>query len=175
MASLKLRCGDYVGLTTLDLTANRLIDTFGLEHLQGLESLVLDKNDLTTGFSLADTLPKLKHLSLRSCGLSSLDVTKMPNLETLMLDDNYIAYIDGLDSLHRLQTLSLRRQKLPKDTFVDIFSKRLDADTVLLSGNVLPHLNIITPCLSLRHLELAGVGLTELPARFGLSSPPRLG
>ncbi|QIW99086.1 hypothetical protein AMS68_004604 [Peltaster fructicola] len=178
---LKLRCrrndiirldwveGDFQSLTELDLCSNKVRSIHGLEHLTSLETLKLSDNELQDGALDQLNLPSLKRLVLRNCGLERLDVSGTPNLEILDVDDNSLSVIEGLENLARLQVLSMRRQRLAEGVCVDVFGKAMEAHTVNLSGNVLPQLHITPACLSLRHLELSAVGLSQLPESFGLS------
>lgn len=168
---VEIRGGQLCRLKELDLSGNRVGLIHGLENLEALESLKLDGNALQAGFDAGRQLCKLRHLSLRNCGLTRLDVSHLPGLRTLDVDDNALASIGGLDTLEDLESLSMRRQDLPAGKAIEIFTKRLEAHTVRLSGNSMATLSLCDEYLSLKNLELAGVGLQELPDDFGLRMP----
>ena len=158
-------------LTSLDLSDNVSCTVQGLETLSALESLRLDGNLLDGGLRIRGQMPKLDNLSLRACGLAHLDVSMLPRLRKLDLDDNALASVEGIASLGDLELLSLRRQVLHDQARVTIFNEPIQARTVRLSGNTIPTIRLSRSLLNLQHLELAAVGLQELPADFGLRLP----
>ncbi|KAK5117251.1 hypothetical protein LTR62_005868 [Meristemomyces frigidus] len=158
-------------LVELDVSDNDICAVEHLEQLPALKRCVLDGNPLSAGLNLTQANASLKILSVQRCGLSQLDVSHLPQLQELYADDNNLEHITGLHSLRHLQILSLRRQNLPMGRSVSIFEHGCEARVVRLSGNVLPSLSIPTSSLNLQHLELASVGLQDLPDDFGLKIP----
>lgn len=158
----------FQSLTHLDLTGNRLASVSHLDCLSSLAELKLDGCQLALGLHVEREMMSLTSLNLRDCALESLDVSKMPNLRYLAVDDNKLSFISGLGELKSLQTLSMKRQFLPDGQTLSVFDTPFEATTVLLSGNTLPNLNLATSFLSIRHLELASSGLQDLPDDFGL-------
>ncbi|KAK5134088.1 hypothetical protein LTR08_006978 [Meristemomyces frigidus] len=158
-------------LTSLDLSDNVSCRVEGLEELTDLESLKLDGNLLDGGLQIRGRMSKLKNMSLRACGLVHLDVSGLPNLRKLDLDDNGLASVDGIANLGDLDILSVRRQALPDGFRISLFDQPIEARRIRLSGNTLPTLRLPHNFLNLQHLELASAGLQELPADFGLRMP----
>jgi len=157
-------------LTEVDLSGNN-IQSIRLDNLQSLARLRLDGNSLESGPLVTHQMTGLVSLSLADCGLRSLDVRMFPHLSTLNLDDNAVADVEGLEALKGLEVLSMRRQVLPQGKSISIFDYALEARVVRLSGNTIPTLHPSTSFLSLQHLELASVGLQQLPDDFGLRMP----
>ncbi|KAK4574792.1 Protein nud1 [Recurvomyces mirabilis] len=158
-------------LVELDVAENNICAIQHLEQLYALQKCVLDGNMLLAGLSFNSSLAALQTLSVQRCGLARLDVTHLPQLGELYADDNSLQTIIGLNSLRHLNVLSLRRQKLPIGHSISIFDHGCEARDVRLSGNVMPSMTIMTSCLNLQHLELASVGLQDLPDDFGLRLP----
>ncbi|KAK4958434.1 Protein nud1 [Elasticomyces elasticus] len=158
-------------LADLDLADNNICAVQHLENLTTLQYIRLDGNLLQSGLHFQHDLPALETLSVQRCDLESLDVSYVSKLRNLYADDNHMADIENVASLAHLECLSLRRQKLSVDHPLAIFSHGLDARIVRLSGNTLPSLHLDHTYLNLQHLELASVGLQELPDDFGLRMP----
>ncbi|KAI9809777.1 MAG: hypothetical protein M1825_000210 [Sarcosagium campestre] len=119
-----------------------------------------------------DTKPlsKLRSLKLNRNRLESIDISGMPHLRHLQLDRNQVSSIKGLPSAHHLKSLSLREQDQPLFgpkchlVFDDFYELR----ELYLSGNVIQTpLSPRRQFLNMQHLELANVGLTALPRKFG--------
>ena len=122
----------------------------------------------------------LETLNLSSNGLTSLDVSRTPNLRRLYLDKNAIKAIQGLTSLKKLETLSWREQTLTTTVgsavLPDIqYQDCQNIHHLHLSNNSLTSFFIpfpsSTPFLNLRTLELASAGLQTLSPRFGYMFP----
>ena len=158
-------------LTHLDLSGNPLAFLEHLDCLPSLAELRLDGCHLESGLRTAKTMPSLTSLSLRNCGLSSLDITHLRHLRHLNVDDNHLPTITGLSQLKNLQTLSMKRQSLPAGQNLALFVQPFECTTLHLSGTHLPTLNLSTSYLSIRHLCLASTGLQTLPQDFGLHMP----
>lgn len=157
-------------LTHLDLCGNKIKQIQHLETLPALEKLQLDENPLE-GLTVLQRQKKLEVLSLRKCSLEQLDVSMMPYLRELHLDDNRMANVQGIGELRDLELLSMRRQCLRDHARVSILDEALEARYLRLSGNIMPSLSSKRRFLNLHHLEIASVGLQELPQDFGLCVP----
>lgn len=155
----------------LDLRENEITSIAGLEELPSLRSLKLDKNPIGQSLAVSKTMPRLKHLSLRSCGLQELDVSAFPNLRTLEVDNNFLAHVDGLSALKKLELLSMCAQDIEDNESITVFDSPLDAQTVRLSRNTIPELHLDHAFMSIKHLELSDCGLAALPANFGIQMP----
>ena len=158
-------------LTSLDLCGNQITGIDHLHKLESLDELKLDGNDLKSGLKIERAMTRVTTLSLQHCGLEHLEVASFPALQNLNVDDNRLAHINDLSQIQNLRVLSMQRQSLPEDETISVLDGPLDAHVIRLSGNKIPLMNLSTNFLSVRHLELASVGLTELPNDFGLRMP----
>ncbi|KAF2721625.1 hypothetical protein K431DRAFT_346266 [Polychaeton citri CBS 116435] len=158
-------------LQELDLSANRISEVLRLEVLPHLKVLRLDGNQDLKTFTVSRSMPELQELSIQDCGLVSLDVTQFPALRKLYVDNNSLQTVTGLSTLKHLDVISMRNQTLSEDYRVSILEKVFDARTVRLSYNKLPSLKLSDTFHSIQNLELASVGLQELPENFGSSLP----
>lgn len=108
--------------------------------------------------------------------MTALDVSvAFPWLESLYVDGNSLEHVVGLDRLRYLRTFSSRAQILPpqsdlESTVLD-FTKNPDVRTLYLSVNPARSLPITQHLFNLQRLELASMGLEELPDNFGLLTP----
>lgn len=155
----------------LDISQNQISSIRGLESLSALRTLKFDKNPLSEPFEVATMMPGLKHLSLNSCGLMTLDVTNFPSLRTLEVDSNCLSTITGLGDLKKLDLLSVCAQDLDEGFPIKIFDTPMEAQTIRLSRNTIPNLHLDHPFMSVKHLELSDTGLTILPPNFGIDLP----
>lgn len=166
-------------MTDLDLRKNRLLEVRNVHRLPQLQHLNLDDNELDE-FPLSDTPSNpCKHLrSLRICrnGTTLLDVEgHFPRLESLYVDGNSLTHITGLEHLRRLRTFSAREQILDNDfdaeTCVENLVRNSDVHNLYISLNPAYTLGITQQLMNLQRLELASMGLKELPANFGQLTP----
>lgn len=155
----------------LDISENQISSLKGLEGMSSLRTLKLNKNPLSEGFSVKTDMPRLKHLSINSCSLMTLDVTHFPHLRTLEVDNNSLSSIDGLGRLKKLDLLSMCAQDLDEGDRIKIFDSPMEAQTIRLSRNTIPLLRIDDAFMSVKHLELSDTGLVILPSDFGIKMP----
>ncbi|RMY79283.1 hypothetical protein D0864_09116 [Hortaea werneckii] len=158
-------------LTDLDLCGDEITRLTHLPALTALRSLKLDCNPLGDKLSMSQSMPLLRELSLKSCGLRHLDVFGVPKLRKLEVDDNCLSDVESISNCRNLELLSMRRQSLPEGDCISIFDRQLEARTVRLSGNNIPSLEFSCNFLNIQHLELASAGLHDLPDDFGLRLP----
>jgi hypothetical protein len=158
-------------LSSLDLCGNQLTSLVRLDALHSLKELRLDGNDLPQGLRVANSMPSLTLLSIRNCNVEHLDVSTFPSLEHLLVDGNRLVQVNWLCKLKHLQLLSMRAQELSEGRHISIFEQPFDTRTLRLSGNKLPSLSMGSSFLSIQNLEMASVGLHELPDDFGLRMP----
>ena len=159
-------------LCRLDLSCNS-IETFdGLLTLPALTSLDLSSNSICnwlTGNTNANS--SLEFLGLNRNSLADLDVSELPALKTLEVDNNRLSGIQGIEGLPNLQTLHLRHQVIDAGTFTSL-DPSSNLTTVLLTGTSLPPLLPMTvPALNLRTLDCSFTGLRALPSDFGSLCP----
>lgn len=158
-------------LTGLDLSGNQIVFVSSLDRLFSLTDLKLNSNNLSQGVRAEQAMPQLSSLSIKNCSVEHMDVSWCPKLKQLNVDDNRLSSIKHLNTLNELNVLSMRRQTLPEQTAISIFDQPLEASILYLSGNKIPSLRLTDSFLNIRHLELASVGLQELPDDFGLRMP----
>lgn len=158
-------------LEELDVSGNAITEVRSVSTLSALSSLKLDGNRIGASFHFESSMPHLQLLSLRDCGLQKLDISNACSLRTLIADENHLMRIEGVEGVASLNLLSLRKQTLPAGGCVSILQQSVEARTIRLSENTLPNLHIPQPLLSLQHLELAMVGLQDLPDDFGIAMP----
>ncbi|RMY43701.1 hypothetical protein D0865_11064 [Hortaea werneckii] len=158
-------------LTDLDLCGNEITSVAHLPALTALRSLKLDCNPLGDELSMSQSMPLLRELSLKSCGLRHLDVFGVPKLRKLEVDDNCLSDVESISNCKNLELLSMRRQSLSEGDCISVFDRPLEARSVRLSGNNIPSLELSCNFLNIQHLELASAGLHDLPDDFGLRLP----
>jgi Leucine-rich repeat (LRR) protein len=161
-------------LTELDLRSNQIRSLANADQLTALSTLYLDKNELETlPFSDISPLPELKYLSMSDNNLTSLSLRATPNLRLLHADRNSISSLAGLDRCRRLDSLSLREQRLPQDTQLNLsfLNQAFEVRKLYLSGNFLEEFDPQADFLNLQFLELANCGLAHLPEDLGALMP----
>ncbi|KAF1951437.1 hypothetical protein CC80DRAFT_454078 [Byssothecium circinans] len=166
-------------LTDINLRGNRLYEARNIHRLPQLQHLNLDDNRLDE-FPLIDgSASQCKALrSLRLCGndmtLLAVD-DHFPRLESLYVDRNSLTNVSGLEHLRYLRTFSARDQMLQCDsdleTCVGNLVRNSEVRCLYLSLNPTRGLEISQHLLNLQRLELASMGLTELPSDFGQLTP----
>jgi Leucine-rich repeat (LRR) protein len=116
--------------------------------------------------------------SLRICGnrTISLDVDSyFPKLESLYADRNSLTNVPGLEHLRYLRTFSAREQVLESDSDAEACVTNLvrnsEVRNLYISLNSTRGLEISQHLLNLQRLELASMGLKELPSDFGQLTP----
>lgn len=166
-------------MTDLDLRKNRLLEVRNVHRLPQLQHLNLDDNELDE-FPLSDAPSEpCKHLrSLRVCrnGMTLLVVEgRFPKLESLYADGNSLTHVSGIEHLRRLRTFSAREQILGSDsdaeTCVSNLIRNTDVHNLYISSNPAYTLGITQHLMNLQRLELASMGLKELPDNFGQLTP----
>lgn len=166
-------------LTDLDLRKNRLLEVRNVHRLSQLQHLNLDDNELDE-FPLFDMSSEpCKNLrSLRVCrnGMTALHVDgHFPRLETLHVDGNSLTQVNGLEHLRRLRTFSAREQLLgtnaDTEDCIGNLVRNTDVHNLYISLNPAYTLGITQHLLNLQRLELASMGLKELPDNFGQLTP----
>jgi Leucine-rich repeat (LRR) protein len=155
----------------LDISENQISSIRGLESMSCLRTLKSNRNPLSEPFEVATAMPRLKHLSLSSCGLMTLNVAHFPSLRTLEVDNNSLSTVTGLGDLKKLDLLSMCAQDLDEGFRIKIFDSPIEAQTIRLSRNTIPDLQLDHAFMSVKHLELSDTGLTILPPKFGIQLP----
>ncbi|TAI48817.1 hypothetical protein EW142_03190 [Flagellimonas allohymeniacidonis] len=83
------------------------IQTLQLEELPNLTFLGVGDNTLPNIDSILERFPKLNHLAVRFGELNSIDVSKNPLLEILVVSDDFDTEIKGLSTLTNLKFLGV--------------------------------------------------------------------
>ncbi|KAF2743133.1 hypothetical protein M011DRAFT_451924 [Sporormia fimetaria CBS 119925] len=166
-------------LTDLNLSANRLVEVRNVSRLPHLQSLNLDNNRIDE-FPLAEgpqlQCALLKCLRVCGNGMDKLDLVGWcPNLEALHVDGNSLTHVIGLERLKRLRTFSAREQFLEggsdMQAYVENFLHNADVRDLHISINTARFLDVSQHLLNLQKLELASMGLEDLPDDFGQLTP----
>ncbi|KAF2471988.1 uncharacterized protein BDR25DRAFT_342032 [Lindgomyces ingoldianus] len=170
---------DLKSLTTLVLRGNRLSKILNLHCLPRLQHLDLDDNCIKE-FPVFD-MPTGRNSLLRSLRICRNEMTSLiidtycPNLESLYVDGNALTQVSGLENLTHLRTLSAREQVLGTDsdpeTCVGNLMRNSDVRNLYISLNSARSLDISQHLLNLQRVELASMGLKELPQHFGQLTP----
>ncbi|RKU43989.1 hypothetical protein DL546_006160 [Coniochaeta pulveracea] len=161
-------------LTELDLRNNQIKSLANVDQLGGLDTLYLDKNELDAlPFSDTHSLPHLKILSMSDNNLTTISLRATPHLRLLHADRNRISSLTDLDKCRRLDSLSLREQRLPQDTQLSLpfLNQAFEVRKLYLSGNFLEDFDPQVDFLNLQFLELANCGLARLPEELGTLMP----
>ena len=118
-------------------------------------------------------MPSLRALDVSNNSIKTISTANLPNLQTLLLDGNSVEYIDGLEQLKALSTVSWREQDLQKasNNAAIRLEALMDVSTLRLSGNKLDFFAPKISLLNLQRLELASAGLEDLADDFGLQMP----
>lgn len=130
-----------------------------------------DDNHLERFETTEDHSSKLISLSLQKNRLATLDLESYTSLRYLDVDENHLSTIQGLERLHQLDILSMRKQDLKDAQQLTVFSQRLSARSLFLSSNSIPTLDLPQSYHSVQNLEMASCGLQDLPDDFGLKFP----
>lgn len=157
-------------LTDLDLDGNCLKSVRNLEQLSALTKLKLSNNKLAQ-FETDDVIKSLRHLDLSGNRLATIDLSKLPGLQTLHADGNFIVSISGLHKARRLDSLSLREQRGEETLNLGFLSSGYEVRKLYLSGNLLETFEPKVDMLNLQLLELANCGLGSLPGNLGQLMP----
>ncbi|KAH0349282.1 hypothetical protein KCU81_g2929, partial [Aureobasidium melanogenum] len=162
-------------LEELDLSSNKLSRVSGCQSLSSLERLVLDDNKLEHFSADKDDFAgsRLHSLSLQKNRMATLDVSSFANLRYLNVDENKLLTVEGIEHLHHIDMLSLRKQDLKHADaqHLTIFEQRVSARSLFLASNIVPTLDLPNSYHSIQNLEMASCGLQELPNDFGLKFP----
>ncbi|KAH7114333.1 hypothetical protein B0J11DRAFT_496705 [Dendryphion nanum] len=179
ISSIDFARANLKSITDLNLRGNCITEVRNLHCLPQLQHLDLDENSIDhfPHFDIAGSRCKsLRSLRLAHNKMHSLNVDSYcPSIESLHVDGNALVQIDGLDRLRRLRTLSAREQildePLESDGNVTNLFRNSDVRNLYISINPSHSLGISQHMMNLQRLELASMGLKELPEDFGLLTP----
>ena len=112
--SIELNRKERTELSISDISINNMDEIKGLENLKPFEILqIFSVSSEDNLMNIIDSLSlvqkhELKEIYIPFCNLDTIiNLTDLPNLESLHLDNNKISEIRGLDSLASLKKLSL--------------------------------------------------------------------
>lgn len=117
---------------------------------------------------------KLRSLSITNNRLSLLVVKFFPDVQSLIVDNNELDQILGVEQLNQLEELSMREQTSRRGLGMerhDSLDQYHEIRKLYLSANPLSTVQISSSFLNLQHLELASAGLQSLPPDLGRLAP----
>ena len=119
-------------------------------------------------FELDAPLSNLEELNLSANELQGLDVTALPALRRLALDNNVLSVIHGITNRKNSLRLSLRCQRT---LHPPSFQYLHELECLNFSSNAISTFNTRLNFLNLKALELASSGLHSFPPDFGQKCP----
>jgi internalin A len=146
----------FQGIKRINLENNNLSDVSALAGLPKLTRLELRQNRINAAFGRASYFCKLKYLDLSGNYISSLSVLALgtcPNLQTLILCENFLTRLDGINQLKSLRVLKADKNKLSRidaNTFDDCKSLRV----LSMRKNAFRTLKHLTKLVYVRELHL---------------------
>lgn len=148
----------FIHLRYVDVSKNRLKDISALSALTHMLTLKADENLLTS--PQLEEMPFLQVASFSHNRINTTEGINHPMLEHLILSNNNIQQVSGLDAakLTRLHTLELRGNKL--ETTDGIYLPNLK--NLFLGANVLKRVEGLGRCTSLTTLHLRDNQLENL-------------
>ncbi|KAG5660988.1 hypothetical protein KAF25_002631 [Fusarium avenaceum] len=157
-------------LTELDLEGNQISSIRNMAHAPALTRLRLSKNKLTS-FKVPSCIKGLRQLELNDNQLTCVDVSNLPNLQSLHADRNRIVDLTGFSRARKLDSLSLREQRADQALDLSFLSSAYEVRKLFLSGNYLGTFEPAVDFLNLQLLELANCGIQALPDNLGQLMP----
>ena len=102
-------------LKEIRLDYNNISDLTPIRKLKNLEILDLCYNPLSEDISIIESLTNVQELWLVGTGRKNLpDLTKLPNLKLLYIDNNYLDDISVIEELNNLEMVSFENQSIRK-------------------------------------------------------------
>lgn len=148
-----------------------------LDSLPSLETLNLSSNKINR-IDASTPLRNLNSLKLSNNCLNTFDISFLPSLTLLYLDQNFLSTVSGLERCDHLEVLSIREQMLEGNeegvSYLDLdIGLVKDIRKVFLSSNRLSPLVLSpsAPLLSLQLLDVASCALDGLPTEFAVNFP----
>jgi len=148
----KLKSGDVLELTELDVGGKGISDISPLSELPQLKSLFLADNQITDLSPLADHTQLLSLTLDGNEQLRDLDpLTKMENLRLLYLDRNHVADLSPLASLTKLKYLYIRDNQVDNLKPLEKLKHLVMLD---IGGNKITSLNPLMNLSELKYLSI---------------------
>lgn len=141
-------------LEELDLSGNSIIHIPDLSPLQKLRTVAFDYNQITLEVTGLLNCQNIERLSLvnNQIDFISFEESKLPKLEELILNDNKIYAINGLERLPSLIELDLSQNQINDISFL---RKTEKLEVLNLDTN---QIKSITPLSGLKNLEILNIG-----------------
>ena len=157
-------------LCELDLEGNQVKTVRNIHRIPTLANLNLGRNRLD---ALITKQPchQIRQLDLSDNDLSELDLQYFPGLQSLNADRNQLNQLTSLASARRLDSLSLREQRVEQFLDLSFLSAACEVRKLFLSGNRLGRFEPEVDFLNLQLLELSNCGLEALPSNIGQLMP----
>ncbi|MCJ1391794.1 hypothetical protein MMC18_004661 [Xylographa bjoerkii] len=174
LRSLNFSNYDLQRLIELDIQGNQVTMVSNLHELPEITHVNLRDNKLTTFASGIDiVMPVLRFLDISNNNVTEVNISSLPNIQILYLDNNHVTHITGLQQTISLATITWRNQTVrgTKDNAPIQFEDCHDLRTLQLSGNKLQYFDPKTAFLNLQRLELSSAGLDGLSKNFGIQMP----
>ena len=147
---------------------NRQIPSLSfLSGMTGLEELNITGCRIGEGMSVIGTLPSLKSLSLRDCGLSTIaDLSNALLLKTLDLRNNAIGDISHLAGMTALEDLNLSENAVGDlTTLAGLPQLRI----LNLSHNAISSIVPLTSCAAMAELDISYNSISDISAVGNMS------
>ncbi|KXJ86650.1 hypothetical protein Micbo1qcDRAFT_236737 [Microdochium bolleyi] len=159
-------------LTELDLEHNHIESIRNIEQLPSLTSLNLQHNRLAEiSVSPGTTTETVRFLKVSDNRITSLNLAGFPSIRLLHADRNQITAVNGGSRCRRLDSLSLREQRIEGHLDTRFLAEVYEIRKLFLSGNLLGDFDPSVDFLNLQYLELANCGLQSLPENLGQLMP----
>lgn len=153
-------------LTIKNSTADGLSGLSSLRYLT--ELTIADSYVKTNDLLTIAALPNLQRLTLKNCGLSSIDnLQSAANLQYLDLSSNSIRDVSALSFMSGLTQLNLSHNAM---TSLNAISSLTGLQSLDVSNNSLASLIPISGCIQLQKLNISNNSLVTLSGIKGLTS-----
>jgi len=152
--------GNLKGLTSLDLSCNKLKNLSGVEELTKLKSLTVEKNKLVN-IKAIKNLTGLEDLDLSFNKLTTLSgIKKLTNLKFLHVNGNQLTALSGIENLVKLGSLGVYDNKLKNLSGIEGLR---NLHSLYVSGNKLVDLKGVENLINLEGLSASDNKLKKLP------------
>lgn len=160
-------------LTELVIPGGGFSDFQSFAALANLEKLsVTDCNISTQDLATIGTMPKLKHLTLKNCMLSSIhNLSGADKLESLDLSGNAIRDASALSNMPELKELNLSQNALTNLSYVSSLTKLTKLN---ISYNSLTAVDALAGLTSLTELDISHNSIENLDGLNGMTALDKL-
>ncbi len=160
-------------LTELVIPGGGFTDFQSFAALANLETLsITDCSISTQDLATIGTMPKLKHLTLKNCMLSSIhNLSGADKLETLDLSSNAIRDASALSNMLELKELNLSQNALTNLSYLASLSKLTKLN---VSYNSLTVLDALAGLTSMTELDISHNSIENLEGLSGMTNLVKL-